>query len=318
MIAARRIVAAALLACVVFGAAASAAERPLKVLLVGNSFAWSLRRYLPDVAKSVEGCDLVLEIAHIGGCSLERHIREYERTLTDPNHRPYTDISGKAASLNELLVRQKWDIVSIQQASHLSWRAESFQPWADRLIAIIRETSPQAEIVVQETWSYNDGDPRIHGSTGTWGITRQQMYDLLAANYRRLARENGFRLVPTGLAVQLSRADDPQQFPVITPELRASFHYPCDLPKSTDMVGKVTWWDRKRDGNRELVADMIHLNSYGEYMQACLWFSFLFGRDVEEIAFRPKLDRERIDKARRCARLALEQEKQAEKAKARP
>ena len=68
---------------------AAAADKELKVLMVGNSFAWSCRRYLPEVAKSVPGCTLKLEIAHIGGCYFERHMKEYARSMADPKHHPY-------------------------------------------------------------------------------------------------------------------------------------------------------------------------------------------------------------------------------------
>ena len=285
---------------------AAAADKELKVLMVGNSFAWSCRRYLPEVAKSVPGCTLKLEIAHIGGCYFERHMKEYARSMADPKHHPYLNIEMKWSSLPDLLKKEKWDIISIQQASPMSWRAETYQPWADQLIALIRETNPQAEIIVQETWSYNDGDPRIHGTEGTWGITQQGMYDKLAANYRKLAEDNHFRIVPMGLAVQLSRADHPKQLPVMTPEFQATFRYPAALPQTEDMVGSLGW-GKEIDGVRKISVDMIHLNRYGDYMQACLWFAFLFDRKVDEIPFRPEgMDPARLDKARRCAQEALD------------
>ncbi len=289
-------------------------QKPLKVLMVGNSFAWSCRRYLPAVAASVPGCDLQLEIAHIGGCYLQRHITEYERSKANPKHRPYLNIKMKWSSLHELLTKEKWDIISIQQASHLSWRPESYQPWADKLIAIIRETNPQAEIIIQQTWSYNDGDARLHsGTANSWGISQQEMFDRLAANYRNLAEANKFRVVPTGLAVQISREDNPLQFPVMTPEFMAQFKYPAELPKTTDMVGGLGW-GKPVKGERKLSVDMIHLNRHGDYMQACLWFAFLFDRKVDEITFRPAdLDPVRVEKARRCAQQALDRYQQVKK-----
>ena len=88
---------------------AAAADKELKVLMVGNSFAWSCRRYLPEVAKSVPGCTLKLEIAHIGGCYFERHMKEYARSMADPKHHPYLNIEMKWSSLPDLLKKEKWD-----------------------------------------------------------------------------------------------------------------------------------------------------------------------------------------------------------------
>ena len=46
--------------------------KDLKVLTIGNSFAESVFRYLPKIAKA-EGEKLVLEGANHGGCELHRH-----------------------------------------------------------------------------------------------------------------------------------------------------------------------------------------------------------------------------------------------------
>ena len=35
--------------------------------------------------------------------------------------------------------------------------------------------------------------------------------------------------------------------------------------------------------------DLIHLNERGRYLQACVWFAFLFERSAEEIQFVPEM-----------------------------
>ena len=47
-------------------------ERPLKVLMIGNSFSICNLKQMPQVAKSM-GLKLDLASLYIGGCSLERH-----------------------------------------------------------------------------------------------------------------------------------------------------------------------------------------------------------------------------------------------------
>ena len=277
----------------------------LKLLMVGNSFAWSCRTYLPDIVKSLPDCELKLEIASIGGCTLQRHINEYETSQQDPEHRPYSDITGQPASLQEMLKRDRWDIVSIQQASHCSWQPATYQPWAEQLIGIIRETDPQAEIIVQQTWSYNAGDVRINPQQPEWGLDQPGMYSCLDAAYRKLARQYGFRVVPTGLAVQLTRKDSPRQLPRMDEELKKTLVSPEVLPETQDAAGSCRFIEK--DGENILCADTIHLNRYGQYLQGCVWAGFLFGISPETITFDPAelTDKARLAKYRAAAAQAL-------------
>ena len=246
-----------------------------------------------------------LEIAFIGGCSLQRHIQEYETSQLDRDHRPYRDIADQPASLQEFLKRDKWDIISIQQASHCSWQPATYQPWAEQLIGIIRETNPQAEIIVQQTWSYNAGDIRINTAHDLWGLDQAGMFSCLDAAYRQLARQYGFRVVPTGLAVQLTRKDSPRQLPRMDEELKNSLVYPAPLPETEDAAGVCLYKDS--DSGKILTVDTIHLNRYGQYLQGCVWAGFLFDVSPETITFEPAdlPDKARLAKYRAAAAQAL-------------
>ena len=280
----------------------------LKVLMVGNSFSLSCRTYLPDIVKSLPDCELKLEIAYIGGCSLKRHINEYEASQQDPEHRPYTDIADRPASLLEFLKRDRWDIVSIQQASHCSWQPATYQPWAEQLIGIIRETNPQAEIIIQQTWSYNAGDIRINTAHDLWGLDQTGMFSCLDAAYRQLARQYDFRVVPTGLAVQLTRKDSPRQLPRMDEELKKTLVFPAALPETEDAVGVCCYKDDK-DSGKVLGVDTIHLNRYGQYLQGCVWAGFLFNISPAAITFEPAElpDKARLAKYRAAAEQALKE-----------
>lgn len=278
-----------------------------KVLMVGNSFSRSCRSYLPAIVRSLPECELKLEIAYIGGCSLQRHIQEYETTQQDPDHRPYTDIADQPASLQEFLKRDRWDIISIQQASHCSWQPATYQPWAEKLIGIIRETNPQAEIIIQQTWSYNAGDVRINPQQPEWGLDQAGMFSCLDAAYRQLARQYGFRVVPAGLAVQLTRKDSPRQLPRMDEDFKNSLIYPVPLPETEDAAGACRYKDT--DDGKVLSVDTIHLNSYGQYLQGCVWAGFLFKVSPESITFEPSElpDKARLAKYRAAAHQALQE-----------
>ncbi len=228
----------------------------LKVLTIGNSYADSVFLFLPKIAAAA-GCDLLLERANIGGCSLKRHWEEHLKSCGDSTYKPYY---GKF-SLKDKLSSCDWDIVTIQQASYESWKIDSYEPYAGNIIKTIKRYAPKSEIIIQQTWSYNANDPRlIKKSKESWGFDQKGMFEKLDCAYRTLAEKYQFRVIPTGLALQYSR----------------------NIPGNGDLAGFTI---SKENG--EKVTDFIHLNNRGEYMQSCLWFAFLFNRKVADIKFIP-------------------------------
>ena len=234
--------------------------------MIGNSFSICVLKYMPSVAAEL-GCDLDLASLYIGGCPLMRHAANIAAGGY-PDHRPYlvtwnyaslqdqTAVpfasllggeKGDHGNIPQLLAADKWDVVTIQQASHESWKPDTYHPWADMVISAIRKYAPQAKIVVQQTWSYCNADARICNQEtkgpGTWGIDQLGMYERLTANYSKFAAENGFDIIPTGKAVQLYRARRPV------------------TEVAEDVVGNFG-----KDENGVEYADTIHLNRDGEYL----------------------------------------------------
>ena len=191
----------------------SAEEEPsrsadgLKVLMIGNSFSISCTRQLPQVAKA-NGHKLDLASLYIGGCSLERHWRNVEAAATNATFKPYRFdrfVDGRCivekgkANIPDALAMDKWDIVTIQQASHASWDSATYHPWGDNLVAKIRELAPQAKILVQETWSYPPWDRRLKN----FGFDQVEMYARLHDAYAAFAGKYGFGIIPVGTAAEI-------------------------------------------------------------------------------------------------------------------
>ena len=199
---------AAALAAVSLGFSANDAEtgKPLKVLMIGNSFSISCTRQLPQVAEA-NGHRLDLASLYIGGCSLERHWRNVE-AATNAMFKPYRFdrcVEGKrvaengAANIPDALAMDKWDVVTLQQASHFSWDPSTYHPWGDSLVAKIRELAPQAKIMVQETWSYPPWDKRLR----KFGFDQVEMYARLHDAYDAFAGKYGFGIIPVGTAAEI-------------------------------------------------------------------------------------------------------------------
>ena len=244
--------------------------KPLRVLMIGNSFSISCMRHMPKVAKSL-GLKLDLTSMYIGGCSLQRHagnianksegFRPYKIDRNCCGKDWFKECAGKAQcddgfengprnNIPQMLKSCDWDVVTIQQASGYSWRPESYHPYGDVVVKTIRELAPGAEIVVQKTWSYAVGEKRLE----KWGFDQNEMFARLDRTYTDFAAGYGFRMIPMGDAVQEWR----KRLPV--------------KDASSDVIGK----------------DLYHLSPAGEYFQALLWTAFLFDVDVTLCDYRPK------------------------------
>ena len=276
------------------------ARRPLKVLMIGNSFSICVLRQMPAVADSM-GLKLDLSSMHIGGCSLERHWTNLVASV-NADFKPYgyeRNVCGKTlfmdvpSNLLTVLKSDKWDVISIQQASHLSWQYESYHPWGDNLIAELRKLQPQAEIVLQETWSYTPWSRRLQ----KWGMTPAEMYGRIRDANRRFAAEKGLRVIPTGTAVDLYR----RRLPVVYTE-NSFGGDPCGGRWGGEFIkGKDGKW------KPDEVLDVFHLGYDGEYLQALVWTAALFGVDVTKCPYAPDYvkDPDRVRKMRDCAQMSV-------------
>ena len=112
----------------------------LRILTIGNSFTDSLTACFPQVTASA-GCGLRLDRANFGGCELRRHWSYIEAEESLEDCRIY---QGGSRKLRQILAAEPWDVVTIQQAIHESWRPETFQTYADRIAAYVRRHEPVA------------------------------------------------------------------------------------------------------------------------------------------------------------------------------
>lgn len=268
-------------------AATLVGAKELKVLMVGNSFSLSVLEYLPKLVVDSGKHKLKLATTYIGGCPMERHLKNLADEATQPDKKPYAFyVIGKrtvSSKLSDAIKSDKWDIISIQQASPQSINKEKTHADAEKLIAAIRELAPQAEIIIQQTWSYRADHPWFTRKDAK--LDQTKMYNLLNDNYKSLAKKYNFRLVPVGDAVQNYRASlapfqifsDEELIKKITEE---KFDASCG-----DIVGTSRVRTDKKTGTKKLSHDRIHLNRKGQFLQACVWYMFLFDEKAEDIKF---------------------------------
>ena len=298
-----------------------------KILMIGNSFSISVGDSLANlIASSGNGIKLVS--AYIGGCSLQKHWAFMIQADTDKDFRPYRydiwyNANGEVfrntipgnSTVNQMLKDDLFDIVTIQQASHMSCRKETYEPFAGELIARIKALQPQAEIKIQQTWSYCAQHPQLQKGS-EWGFDQDGMYARLDEAYCLMAEKHGLLRIPTGRAVQITRERSSKKYEVISPEAFESCIYPDLPPRAGDVVGSIAWQKDSVTGEMKIGRDDIHLNNRGRYLQGCVFAGAVYGLDPRELTWVPN-DIGKTDAAflRECAYEALKAEKLAPFAK---
>ena len=293
--------------------------RELKVLMIGNSFSDSTGVYLPKIVKD-SGHKLELTSAYIGGCSLEQHSRNLAAAEKDPSFSPYRITvwnseepdkpQVRKGNVNELLTQNRYDVITVQQGGSRAPFRETFHPHLEHLLSSVREKQSKAEIVFQQTWSYRIDDRRFKPHPNPkFNFDRNEMYERIRDVYRELASAYKMRVIPVGTAVQCFRKHTQIKFkPMTEPPV-----YPNINPTwKGDPVGSSYWKENKETGKQDLRKDLVHLNRFGEYLQACVWFSFLYGEPAEKITFVPaQFCKAECVLLRKCAQEAIDQYPQA-------
>lgn len=292
-------------------------RRPIKVLMIGNSFSRSVLRETPALVKAA-GLSLDIVQCGIGGCPLDRHWANVEKA-GDKSFKPYSiewsyaseprKVLPKKANVTDMLIADRWNVVTIQQASDKSPFYETYQPYADNMIAKIRELAPQAEIVIQETWSYSPYDGRRMAG---WKMNPTSMHAALKSAYAQLAKKHGLRVIPTGDAAQLFRERLPVDYgTLLTKKEIAMIKRPELIDFHGDVVGSSSWKQGLEGSQKDwreikLRGDFSHFNSRGNYLQACVWAGFLFNVDPTTFTYRPSAIPDADAKLmRECARDAI-------------
>ena len=238
------------------------AQEPVRILAIGNSFSQdAVEQNLHELA-AAEGIPTIIGNMYIGGCTLERHLENarenraayaYRKIGLDgvKHNRPKT-------TLLEALADERWDYVSVQQASGYSGQYATYEASLPELLAFLRAHLPAStEIILHQTWAYAADSEHKHFPH--YNNDQQQMFRAIVDANRRVSKTYKLkRVVPSGVAVQRARGQ----------------------------VGDC------------LTRDGYHLDlTFGRYVAACTWFETIFGRSVVGNAYAPKgvdADRKRV------------------------
>ena len=251
---------------------AYAQQKTVRILAIGNSFSQdAVEQYLHELAEA-EGISTIIGNMFIGGCSLERHVKNardnapayaYRKIGTDGKKRE----KGKM-SLEAVLADEDWDYVSLQQASPFSGMYETYEASLPELIEYLKARLPKkTKLMLHQTWAY--ASTSKHSGFKNYNCNQLTMYQAIANAVKKAAKANKIKIViPSGTAIQNAR---------------------------TSFIGD----HLNRDG--------YHLDvKIGRYTAACTWFERIFKHNVVGNPYAPEgLDEARKAVAQKAAHAAV-------------
>ena len=161
----------------------------MKILTIGNSFSEDATRYLHGIARS-QGENFEVVNACIGGCSLERHYNNMVGNIKDYMLYYNGTFTGFNITLDEALKSREWDVITLQQVSHLSFDKDTYYPYITELVKYIRKLQPGAKLYLHQTWAYEKDSERLNVIAG-YNDPADMMADICKA-YSHAADTEGF------------------------------------------------------------------------------------------------------------------------------
>ena len=116
----------------------------IKVLSIGNSFSQDAQRYLHGIARA-DGINIRTVNLCIGGCSFDMHFRNMLSKRDVYSLEMNGEDTGFYMSLEQALLSQEWDYITLQQASHFSNNYGTYQPYLNEIASYIRKMCPKAK-----------------------------------------------------------------------------------------------------------------------------------------------------------------------------
>lgn len=208
-------------------------------------------KYIHDIAR-LGGAEMEMGNLYIGGCSLERHMENVKSGL--PAYEFFLNgVKQDVRAIDETLGSEKWDCVTLQQASHFSGKPETYEPYLTELAGHVRQLIPQAEVLIHETWAYEYNS--THSAFPEYHCDRFYMHECLKRAYTAAAARLGARLIPVGDAVAKAREN-----PLFDPE----------------------------KGGVAITRDGFHLSyTMGRFLAGAVWYEFFTGKDIRVNPFVP-------------------------------
>lgn len=249
-------------------------QKSLRVLSIGNSLSRDGMHYLPQIAAEEGIKDAVIAYLYIGNCSLKTHLENAKSgaaAYTYYENRGDGWTSCESTSMRYALCAEKWDYITLQQASGVSGVEDSYKHLDELVDIVISAAEGSPQLLWHMTWAYS-ADCRYKGFE-KYDYNQTAMYNRIVGciETKVLTNEHIKGVIPVGTAIQNGRS--------ISPDMEFT-----------------------RDGR--------HLSRpAGRYLAGLTWYCFLTNTDAADIEFNPepdKLNSDTVKAVKLAVRNALE------------
>ena len=185
----------------------------ISILFIGNSFSDDTESYMVDILLALGYTNINIGNMYIGGCSIDMHYTNimnnasaYDFRMRSHNGRKYTEyvpvsVGGKKQTLDFAIGYKDWDIISLQQGSALSGKADSYANLnALKTEVQNRATNPDVQFVFNMTWAYQADS--THPNFPDYNSDQTAMYNAIID---AVQAKVDFTVVPNGTAIQNAR-----------------------------------------------------------------------------------------------------------------
>ena len=171
----------------------------MNILAIGNSFSQDATHYIHRIARC-DSFNLNVANLYIGGCPIDRHFRNMRSEEKAYELEYNGELTFFKVSLKEALLNREWDYITIQQASHLSFRYDAYQPYLNELCDYIKKLCPKAKLVIHQTWAYENGSVRLKDMGFD---SHEKMFADIEKSYKKAAKDiNAEFIIPSGKLVE--------------------------------------------------------------------------------------------------------------------
>lgn len=224
--------------------------KSLKILAIGNSFSTDCMQYLYQILKDGGVEEIVLGNLYYGGCSIDQH---YSFGKSDSaSYKYYKNTTGtwkltENYKMSAALTDETWDYISFQQTSKTCGLTNSYSR-LDDLVAIATEKNPQAKLIWNMTWAYQQDS--THASFPNYNKDQMTMYNMIINVVNEVITPMNFDImIPCMTSIQNAR---------------------------TSFMGDT------------LTRDGYHMDNYiGRYIVGLTWFAAITGCSVDGITYNP-------------------------------
>ena len=223
----------------------------MQLLSIGNSYSQDSHKWLHKLAAQ-NGVDCETVNLYMAGCNLSTHWNNVVEAFTDYEMEPNGNACEGKIGIIQALSLKKWDIITLQQASHQSGKYDTYQPYLASLVSLIREMQPDAKLYFHQTWAYEiDSD---HPGFVNYQNDQKEMYRSILDASAKAAQSMDGILIPVGKVIQTLRETVPE------------FDY--------------------ANGGLSLCRDGFHLSlDYGRFAAAATWLHTITGQKIETDGF---------------------------------